>query len=110
MREASKLWWLAAVVLGISWFLYDDALSDLKRYVKYQNSAGGLIESFFHGFVLDLAHVGRISEKAEKLADRAILWQNVFRFSMLATVVLGGAAAYYASQESKSVTSNSKSE
>ena len=110
MKEASKLWWLAAIVLGISWFIYDDALRDLKKYIAYQNGAGGLFESFLHGFIFDFAHLGRISMKAEKLADRAILWQNVFRFSLLATVVLGGAAIYYANQKSKSLTSNTKTE
>mgnify|MGYP000198849384 CR=1 FL=1 len=97
MKKFGDMWWLCCIVTVIAYFFYHGALADLKEYADSVSGWSGFFAGFLHGLVLDLDFGARV-EKAyqyQELVTRALLWQNVFRFWFLVSVVSVGLKIWF---------------
>ena len=104
VKKFADFWWLIAVGTIVVYFIYSNALGDLKRFDNNNSGVNALAKGFIHGLAFDLEFPERVEAAETKLISWAVLWQNIFRFCFIATLITGGAKFYFGRQPKPGTT------
>jgi hypothetical protein len=106
MKKLADIWWVWTAITLVVYYFYRDALSDLQSLIDSVSGWRGFFAGFLHGLILDLGFAGRVETATQELVSRAILWQNLFRFSFLVSAVSVGVKIHFKIQENQGKDTN----